>query len=79
MEFHLKTSIVLKKEFIIEAEHLKDAMEMARKQVMEEIDLNSLEIAYIGTDMTDPSIREYNGEMCRKRLKEYKDALQDYS
>lgn len=67
MEFTLKTNIVLRKEFIIEAEHLKDAQEIVQRQVMEELDLNSLEIAYIGYDMTDASIREYNG---KEKLKE---------
>lgn len=66
----MKTNIVLRKEFIIEAEHLKDAQEIVQRQVMEELDLNSLEIAYIGYDMTDPSIREYNGKMCKEKLKE---------
>lgn len=70
MEFTLKTNIVLRKEFIIEAEHLKDAQEIVQRQVMEELDLNSLEIAYIGYDMTDTSIREYNGKMYKEKLKE---------
>ena len=66
----MKTNIVLRKEFIIEAEHLKDAQEIVQRQVMEELDLNSLEIAYIGYDMTDTSIREYNGKMYKEKLKE---------
>ena len=60
MKFHLKMTIALKKEFTIEAEHLKDAREMAEQQLLGEVDLNTLEVAYIGLDMTDPSIREYN-------------------
>ena len=65
MEFHLKMSIVLKKEFTIEAENLKDARKMA--------DFNSLEVDCIGLDMTDSSIREYLRKMCQKRIKEYKE------
>lgn len=72
MEFKIKTNIVLKKEFIIETEHLEDAMEIARRKVVEEVDLNSLEIAYIGFDLTDPSIRKFNGVMCKEIIEEYK-------
>ena len=71
MKFKLKTTILLKKEFEIETEHLKDAMDMAQKQLLEEIDLNTLEITRIGFDMTDPSIREYNGIMCKKQIEKY--------
>ena len=73
MEFHLKMSIVLKKELTIEAENLKDARKMAEKQLMEEVDFNSLEVDCIGLDMTDSSIREYLRKMCQKRIKEYKE------
>ncbi len=73
MEFHLKMTITLKKEFTIEAEHLKDASEMAEKQLLEDVDLNSLEVAYIGLDMTDPSIREYNRKWCEERVRAYKE------
>jgi hypothetical protein len=65
MKFHLKMTIELKKEFDIEAEHLKDAREIAEKQLLEEVDLNTLEVISIGLDMTDPSILEYNGKMCK--------------
>ena len=71
MKFKLRTTILLKKEFAIEAEHLNDAMDMAQKQLLEEIDLNTLEKSYVGFDMTDPSIREYNGKMCKKQIEEY--------
>ena len=71
MEFRLKTCILLKKEFVIETEHLKDAMDMVQKQLIEETDLNTLEKSYVGFDMTDPSIREYNGKMCKKQIEEY--------
>lgn len=71
MKFNLKMTITLKKEFTIEAEDLKDAREMAEQQLMEEVDLNTLEVASIGLDMDDPSIREYNRKWCEKRLKEY--------
>ena len=73
MVFNLKMTITLKNEFIIEAEHLKDAREIAEKQLLEEVDLNTLEVDRIGLDMTDPSIREYNGKMCREILKAYKE------
>lgn len=71
MEFRLKTCILLKKEFVIETEHLKDAMDMVQKQLIEETDLNTLEKSYVGFDMTDPSIREYNSKMCKKQIEEY--------
>ena len=71
MKFHLNMTITLKKDFTFEAEHLKDAREMAEQQLLEEIDLNTLEVAYIGLDMTDPSIREYNRKWCEKKIKEY--------
>ena len=71
MEFRLKTCILLKKEFVIETEHLKDAMDMVQKQLIEETDLNTLEKSYVGFDMTAPSIREYNGKMCKKQIEEY--------
>ncbi len=71
MKFHLKMTITLKKEFTIEAEHLKDAREMAEHQLLKEVDLNTLEVAYIGLNMDDPSIREYNGKMCKEFLKRY--------
>lgn len=79
MVFHLKTKIVLNKEFTIEAEELRDAMNMAKMQLLGgEIDLNELEVGEISYDLTDPSIREYNRKWCAKRVKEYKDALQDH-
>ena len=71
MEFHLNMTITLKKDFTFEAEHLKDAREMAEQQLLEEIDLNTLEVDSIGLDMTDPSIREYNRKWCEKKVKEY--------
>lgn len=78
MLFHLKTKVVLNKEFDIEAEELKDAMQMAKEQLAGgAVDFNELEIEEIGYDMTDPSIREYNRKWCAETLKEYEDALQD--
>lgn len=68
MKFNLKTNIVLKKEFSIEAETLKEAMDLVQEQIYKSTDLNSLEITKIGFDMTDPTIREYNGKMARKKL-----------
>jgi hypothetical protein len=46
-------------------------MDMAQKQLLEEIDLNTLEKSYVGFDMTDPSIREYNGIICKKEIEKY--------
>jgi len=79
MVFHLKTKIVLNKEFDIEAEELKDAMQIAEAQLVGGmIDFNELEFETISYDLTDPSIRAYNHAWCAKRVKEYKDALQDH-
>ena len=68
MKFNLKTNIVLEKEFSIEAETLKEAMDLVQEQIYKSTDLNSLEITKIGFDMTDPTIREYNGKMARKAI-----------
>lgn len=68
MIFNLKTRIVLEKEFSIEAETLKEAMDLAQKKIYESEDLNSLKITHIGFDMTDPTIRDYNGKVARKKL-----------
>ena len=64
MKFHLNMTITLKKDFTIEAEHLKDAAAIAEKQLMEEVDLNTLEVDSIGLDLTDPTICEYNRKRC---------------
>lgn len=71
MEFHLKTTVFLTKEFTVEAESPKDAMNDVQQQLLEGFDLNTLEIDRIGFDMTDPTIREYNRQWCEKRVKEY--------
>ena len=72
MVFHLKTKIVLNKEFTIETEELRDAMNMAKMQLLGgEIDLNELEVGEISYDLTDPSIRAYNHAWCANRVKEY--------
>lgn len=68
MKFNLKTSIVLEKEFSIDAETLKEAMDLAQKKIYESEDLNSLDITHIGFDMTDPTIREYNGKVAREAI-----------
>ena len=72
MKFNLKTSVVLEKVFSIEADTLKEAMDLAQKQMCESEDLNSLEITQISFDMTDPSIREYHRECCREIIKRIK-------
>ena len=80
MVFHLKTKVVLNKEFTIEAEELRDAMQMAREQLTGgAVDFNELEIEEISYNLTDPSVREYNRKWCAEMLKDYKDALQDHS
>lgn len=66
MKFNLKTNIVLEKEFSIEADTLKEAMDLVQEQIYESEDFNSLEITHIGFDMTDPTIREYNRKMARE-------------
>ena len=68
MKFNLKTNILLEKEFSVEADSLKEAMDLVREQIYESEDLNSLEITYVGFDMTDPSIREYNRKMAREAV-----------
>ena len=68
MKFNLKTSIVLEKEFSIEAETLKEAMDLVQEQIYESEDLNALEITHVGFDMTDPSLPEYNGKMAREAI-----------
>ncbi|MCR5366138.1 MAG: hypothetical protein K6E67_08365 [Prevotella sp.] len=44
MEFHLKTTVFLTKEFTVEAESLKDAMNDVQQQLLEGFDLNTIEI-----------------------------------
>ena len=73
MEFNLKMSIVLRKEFTVEAESLNDARAIAEQQLLEEVDFNKLEVDRIGLDMTDPTIREYNRQLCEKMVKEYQE------
>ena len=68
MKFNLKTSIVLEKEFSIEAETPKEAMDLVEVQIYEGEDLNALDITHIGFDMTDPTIREYNIKMAREAI-----------
>lgn len=70
MKFRLRTSVVLSKEFEIEAEHLRDATKMVERMIMEEKDLSGFELTHIGFDMNDPSIREYNAKMCKEILAE---------
>lgn len=65
MKFNFKTSIVLEKDFSIEADTLKEAMDLVQEQIYESEDLNSIMITHVGFDMTDPTIREYNGKMAR--------------
>ena len=51
MEFNLKMSIVLRKEFTVEAESLNDARAIAEQQLLEEVDFNELEVDRIGLDI----------------------------
>lgn len=61
MKFKLRTSVVLSKEFEIEAEHLRDATKIVERQIAEDVNLNrsDFELTHIGFDMDSPSIREY--------------------
>ena len=59
---------MLEKEFSIEAETLKEAMDFVKEQLYEGKDLNTLDITHIGFDMTDPTIREYNEKMAREAI-----------
>jgi len=68
MKFNLKTNIVLEKEFFIEADTPKEAMDLVQEQIYESEDFNSLEITHIGFDMTDSTIREYNRKMAREAV-----------
>lgn len=72
MKFHLKTKIVLDKEFDVEAKTLKEAEDIVMLQLVEEIDLNTLEMSSVAFDMTDPTIRQWNGEMCKKFIERTK-------
>lgn len=72
MKFNLKTSIVLEKEFSIEADTLKEAMDLIQKQICEGEDLDSFEFTQIGFDMTDPTVREYHRERCSEMMKRIK-------
>ena len=68
MKFNLKTNIVLEKEFSIEAETLKEAMDLVQEQIYKNEDLNVHEIKRVEFDMTDPTIREYNIKMAREAI-----------
>ena len=68
MKFHLKTCVLLTKEFDIETEHLKDAEEMVKRLIAEEVNLNGYELDRIAFYMDDPSIREYNQKMCQEKV-----------
>ena len=68
MKFNLKTNIILEKEFFIEADTPKEAMDLVQEQIYESEDFNSLEITHIGFDMTEPTIREYNRKMAREAV-----------
>ena len=68
MKFNLKTNIVLEKEFSIEADTLKEAMDLVQEQIYKNEDLNVHEITRVEFDMTDPTIREYNGKMASEAI-----------
>lgn len=73
MEFNIRTHIELSKVFTIEADTPEEAMELAQKMMLEDTDFNALEVDQIGFDLTDPSIRKYNIEYCKKKIKEAKE------
>lgn len=68
MKFNLKTNILLEKEFSIEADTLKEAMDLVQEQIYKNEDLNVYEIKRVEFDMTDPTIREYNRKMAREAV-----------
>jgi hypothetical protein len=68
MKFSLKTNIVIKKEFSIEANTLKEAMDLVQEQIYKNKDLNVHEITRVEFDMTDPTFREYNRKMAREAV-----------
>lgn len=68
MKFNLKTNIVIKKEFFIEADTPKEAMDLVQEQIYESEDLNVHEITRVEFDMTDPTIREYNRKIAREAV-----------
>ena len=72
MKFNLNTEIAVKKTFTVEADTLKEAMDMVEEQVPT-LDLNALEFVHISFDMTDPTILEYNSQWALKRIQEYKE------
>ena len=57
-------------EFKVEAETLVEARKIAEKR-MGDSDFDSLEMAEICWDMTDPTIKEFIGKMCKKQLERY--------
>lgn len=71
MLFNLKSKIVMDAAFKVEAETLEDARKIAEKR-MDELDFDSLEMAEVWWDMTDPTIKEFIGKMCKKQLERYK-------
>ena len=71
MLFNLKSKIVMDAAFKVEAETLEDARKIAEKR-MDELDFDSLEMAEVWWDMTDPTIKEFIGIMCKKQLERYK-------
>ena len=72
MVFNIKTQILLKKDFKIEAETPKEALEEIKRQVYKSVDLESLEIEKIVYDLSDPSFRVFNANMCKGRIAKYK-------
>jgi hypothetical protein len=70
MLFNLKTKIVMNAAFKVEAETLEEARKIAEKR-MNDLDFDSLEMAEVWWDMTDPTIKEFIGKMCKKQLERY--------
>jgi hypothetical protein len=70
MLFNLKTKIVMNAAFKVEAETLEEARKIAEKR-MNDLDFDSLEMAEVWWDMTDPTIKEFIGKMCKKQIEEY--------
>ena len=70
MLFNLKSKIVMDAAFKVEAETLVEARKIAEKR-MDDLEFDSLEMEGVWWDMTDPTIKEFIGKMCKKQIEKY--------
>ena len=73
MKFELRSIVMLSKDFEIEAENLEDAIKMAERLIVEDVNLSEYEITHIGYDMDSPSIRENTKRICQEILEEFEE------